>query len=164
MSDDNLGAEPAGSVVLDGYTDNATVCVDGGERLAKRARVQRNLDQALITAWNAAARARVAVSERGLSQARAAARDATGRARLAAVTRRTAAPTGGTEDSGHTGTAGTLTDQLRAHRLHLLSAGAAAVIAVVMVVVRRRAAAHRADALSEIDVSDLPLNGEPLDD
>ncbi len=170
MSDINLDADPSGSVELNEHTHDATVGVDGGEDLTRRARVQRSLDQAQLSASNAAARARVAASQRGLSQARAAAWDATGRARSAAAPRRTAIPT---ERTPATAGPDTLVDLVRAYRPQLLTA-AAAVVGVLMVVLRRRAAPRRVDAVIdvpgdavidaiEVNVSDVPLNGEPLD-
>lgn len=145
MSDNLYGTEPThptdptnptGPVpAFSERTSADTVDAAADDVVSARARAQRRLAQARISAW-----------------------DATARARVAAAARRTATPTGDTDDTLKT----TLSDRAQAYRVHILSvAGAAAVALLVAVLRRRRAARRRGNAT--IDLGKWQLHAEPTE-
>lgn len=144
MSDTNYGTDPAypvdpaqavpDQIGTDADIDTHDIAADGA--LSTRARAQRRFDQARVSTWDAAARARVAASAR-----------------------RAAKPTDDPDEP--TTPAATLGERAQAYRVHIVSVVGAATVALLLAVVRRRAARRRADA--EIDLGTWRLHAQPTE-
>lgn len=128
--------DPTGPVpTFSERTDADTVDAVADDVVSARARAQRRLAQARISAWDAAARARVATSAR-----------------------RTAPPA---DDTGEITTVSTLTERAQAYRGHIMSVAGAAVIALLVAIMRRRGARQHTD--TAIDLGNWQLRAEPTE-